>query len=93
MNPEHDAEMFYDKHGDGGCAEEAAWESFFESATEDARFTDEDGEWLPGFPEALADHEVWLDYVKIFMSNLEEIHSEVSTFAGWENYYGTSRSD
>ena len=95
MNAESAAERHYDRHGceDTNCALEAAWESFIESAAEDERFTDEDGEWLKGFPEAFDDHPVWIDYADTFVSSIEAIISEVSSFAGWEDYYGTSRWD
>ena len=95
MNAEHDAERHYDMHGceDTNCALEAAWDSFRWAAAEDERFTDEDGEWLPGFPDAFDDHPVWIDYADEFVKTIEDIIREVSSFTGWENYYGVSRSD
>jgi hypothetical protein len=42
------------EYGDS-LPEELVWEWILEAASEDDRFTDEDGEWLPGVEEALED--------------------------------------
>jgi hypothetical protein len=95
MSAEDDAVSHYETHGceDTTCAIEAAWESFIEFAADDERFTDGDGEWLPGYPDKLDEHDEWDKYVNTFVHNIEVIIRELSSFAGWEDYYGTSRSD
>ena len=75
---------------------EAAWESYLELAAEDERYTDEDGEWLAGYPEKFeeSNFEEANDYMMEAVASVENTITECREYSGDPySYYGVSRSD
>ncbi len=82
---------------------EATWDAILEAASEMEEFTDEDGEWLEGFPEAFEDtnhpagkeaHQVMMDWVGwVEETNGEVRYYHITCRGDPYTYYGVSRSD
>jgi len=74
------------------------WGWVLDSALEDERCTNEDGDWLPGMPESLEDDstilgkeclEAFEEAIGYCVESIEELKS----FTTIEDYYGVSRYD
>ena len=101
MNGKSDAENWWRSHGEYVheqiLLDEIAWLCFIEAAVEHEAFTDDNGEWLEGYPKGLDGTNLWHQYCKDFCNMLESIQEACREWDSCGNdpyvYYGVSRSD